>query len=698
MLVGVLPVLVGQIVVKPNEIDRESPYIARAIDATRRAFGLQKIKLQPFIGSKPLTAADVAAHGETLANVRLWDHRPLLRTFKQLQEIRQYYEIVDVDSDRYVLDGRLRQVLVGAREMNVGQLDEKSRTWLNAHLEYTHGYGLSMCLANAVDAEGKPGFVVRDVPPVSLPGVTLREPRLYFGEVINLPPEEQPASPTAMLPAAPQPAPRPDIDAERRRRRLNDSSEPDGSDYLLVNTTRDEFDYPETIGGAEVKRRTSYHGRSGVSAGSWLRRVMFGLRFHSFELAFTRLAKPESRLLMHRQVTRRCQLAAPFLVWDTQPYPAVVGGRVVWICEGYTMSQSYPYSEIHLELEMTPHGPRYTPTWNYLRNPVKGVVNAYDGTIDLYVVDEADPLVRTWQRVYPGVLKPASAIPAELRAHFRYPQLLFRTQSDMYQRYHMTEPSTFYAGEDLWAPARHFDREIAGDVDEKKPDNNPDLYQPMPPYYIEMSLPGEEEAQFMLLSAFTPFSARGGDTQRDNMIAYLVALCDPGRYGELHVYRFPKDRTIYGPLQVEALIEQDETVSREMTLWDKGGSKVIRGHLLIVPVGASMLYVQPMYLEAASKGLPELKRVVVVYDQRVVMAPRFDEALRRLFGAAPATLASPAAPTEPAPRPPVGGVDASVVAEAQAAFDASEAALRAGDWAAAQRERERLKAALERLR
>lgn len=695
--VGLVPALAQKIVVKPNESERELPYIARAITATRAAFGLDQVELRTGAGAATLDAAQLQAHAGTLDNVRIWDHRPLLRTLKQLQEIRQYYDIIDVDNDRYQLGGRERQVLVAARELNHAQLDDKSRSWLNLHLEYTHGYGLTMVSASGVDGQGQPSFVLRNLPPQG--EVPLTQPRIYFGEVILLPPEA-PVGQT-MLPNQERPRPGPDQTAEKWRRRLNDVSEPDTTDYLLVGTSRDEFDYAETVDGQEVKHRTRYAGAAGVPVGSAWRRLLFALRFRSPELLLTRFVTPQSKLLMHRQVTRRCKRAAPFLVWDTQPYPVALDGRIVYVCEGYTMSQSYPCAALHYERQFTMRGWVDTPTWNYLRNPVKAVVDAYDGTVKLYVVDPADPLVQTYARIYPGVLQPAEAMPASLRAHLRYPQLLFRSQADMLGRYHMTDPRQFYAGEDLWATAREYSREIAGNIPRKKPETSPDLYQPMQSYYISMALPGESDKtpQFMLLSAYTPYNERVADrTQRDNMIAYLVGLCDPGHYGKLLAYRFPKDRTVYGPLQIEALINQDERVSQQMTLWDKGGSQVIHGHLLVVPVGHSLLYVQPLYLEAEQKGLPELKRVVVVYEQQVAMEPTLGGALERLFGAAPTLGDAPTVavvkPNAPAPTK----LDPGVAAEAQAAFAAFEAALKSGDWARAAAERERLRAALGRLR
>ncbi|MBI2301143.1 MAG: UPF0182 family protein [Armatimonadetes bacterium] len=687
---GVLPVLAQRLLVKPNEIERESRYIDRAIKATRAAFGLEHVDERSLTAAGTLTAQQLGANPGTIDNIRIWDHRPLLRTYAQLQEIRQYYDIVDIDSDRYSLAGQLRQVLVAARELNADQLDAKAKTWINQHLEYTHGYGLVMSAASRKGPEGQPEFLLRNIPPVSPDGLKVTEPRIYFGEVILMPPEMQTPSPS-MLPGQQQnqPAERPDEVAERTRRRLNSQREPDEDDYLIVGTTRDEFDYAETVANQEVKHRNRYDGRSGIPLGGRPRRLVLALRLHSPDVLMSDLIKPESRILLHRQVTRRCQKAAPFLQWDTNPYPIVVNGRIYFVCEGYTLSQRYPYSEIHYRREETPRGPRFVPTWNYLRNPVKAVVDAYQGTIDFYQVDPHDPLANSF----------------EIRAHFRYPVLMFETQADIYRRYHMQDPGTLYAQEDQWAVAREVDRDLEREAQQKGIDpKKAELYRAMAPYYITMSLPDEQSVQFMLLSPFTPFSEGGkGNTrnQRDNLIAWMTAGCDPQHYGRLVVYKFPKDTNVYGPLQVEARINQDDAISQQVTLWDKGGSRVVYGNLLVVPIASSLVYVQPLYLESEQRGLPELKRVIVSCQDKVVMEPTLAAGLERLFGPLPeaAPLAPAEAPAAPAAAPakPLAGVDPALVREAQSALRAADQALRSGDWTRYDREFKRLRAALERL-
>lgn len=705
LLTGLAPAVAHRLLVVPNEYEMEKPYLERAIAATRQAFGIDRAKERSFPAVANLKPADLARNRATIEDIRIWDHRPLLRTFAQLQEIRQYYDIIDVDSDRYQVDGRLQQVLIAARELNHHQLDIKAKSWVNLHLDYTHGYGTVVSSASRMGNEGQPQFLAKDIPTRSVPGLEVTQPRLYFGEAILLPPEET-AQQSSLMPRQQETREAtPTTTAERLRERFNSGRESDDVDYLLVGT-RDEFDYAETVGDQEVKHRTRYQGKSGIPAGGLLRRIALGLRLHSVELAISNLVTPQTRLLLHRQVTRRCRRAAPFLVWDTNPYPVVVDGRTQWICEAYTYSLSYPYAESYYRPEMTARGPQYRRTWNYVRNSVKAVVDAYDGTVMLYVVDPADPLIRSYDRIFPGMLRPVDQAPAELRRHFRYPVLLFKSQAEMYRAYHMTDPRTFYNQEDLWATAREVDREAV------TPPSMPGRQQPsgerykdMDPYYITMSLPGESTAQFMLINAFTPFSTgarREAVSQRDNLIAWMGALCDPDRYGELVIYTFPKNTNIYGPLQVEARIDQDDAISQQITLWDRGGSRVIRGNLMIIPVESSLLYVQPLYLESEKRGLPELKRIIVSYEDRVVMEATVAAALQRLFGVAvggPSAPAAPAAaPTSTAPAAKGKGVDPRLLAAAEQAFTASEEALRAGDWGRYQQERERLRQILGQMR
>ncbi|MCC7491836.1 MAG: UPF0182 family protein [Fimbriimonadaceae bacterium] len=702
---GLVPILLQKVRVTPNEFELETPYLERAIAATREAFAIDEATIaeRALPAAGKLSTSDLAAQRATLEDIRIWDHRPLLRTFGQLQEIRQYYDIIDVDSDRYVVNGRQQQVLIAARELNHQQLDSKARSWINLHLDYTHGYGVVVSSASRAGREGQPQFLVQDIPPRAVPGLGVTQPRIYFGELIQLPTEEVPQQ-RGLLPQTQQQRAtlRPEQIAARQRERLNSRREPDELDYLLVGT-RDEFDYAENRAGQEIKHRTRYDGPAGIPVGGLLRRLALSLRLHSLELLFSDLVEPRTKLLLHRQVTRRCNKAAPFLVWDTNPYPVVIDGRVQWICEGYTFATTYPYSETHYERQATMRGISFVPTWNYLRNPVKAVVDAYDGRVQLYLVDPSDPLAATWNRVYPGLLRPASDAPAALREHFRYPVLLFKTQADMYRKYHMTDPRVFYNGEDLWAVAREVDRELERLARLQRLDPKKDeLYREMEPYYITLQLPGTERSRFQLMTSFTPAGNGSKDgPQRDNLIAWMSAGCDPDDYGRLQVYRFPKDTNVYGPLQVEARIDQDDAISQQITLWDRGGSQVQRGNLLVIPVGSALLYVQPLYLESEKRGLPELKRVILAHGDRVVMEPTLAGALQRLFGDLPAQPAATPDALAPLPRqaarPSAGQADPALLARATAALEASEAALRRGDWAGYEAAREQLRAALGAL-
>ncbi len=519
--------------VNPAAIEREAPYIARGIEATRKAFKIEQVLERNFPAAGQLTTADLEANRATIEDIRIWDQGPLLRTFSQLQEIRQYYDVVDLDSDRYTIGGRMKQVLIAARELNPAQLDIKAQSWINQHLEYTHGYGVIVSSASDQTPEGQPPFLVRDIPPVSIPDIPITQPRIYFGEMILLPPAEAPQQRRLMPQQHQQQLTlRPEQAAARELERLNSRREPDDQDYLLVGG-RPEFDFAETRGNQEVKHRTTYAGQSGIPIGGFFRRLACSLALHSPNLLLSTLVGSDTKLLLHRQITRRCTKAAPFLWWDIKPYPVLADGRVVWICEGYTYSFSYPYSEGYQQTQQTPQGPLSRRTWNYLRNSVKAVVELNDGRIDIYAVDPDDPLLKTVERIYPGMIQPVSAAPQSVVEHFRYPQLLFKSQAAMYLSYHMTDPRVFYQQEDKWAVAREIDREIER-LARKQPGliKDQQLYREMEPYYLTLSLPGSTRTEFMLINAFTPFSAGQGDStvvQRDNLIAWMGGLCYPGR-------------------------------------------------------------------------------------------------------------------------------------------------------------------------
>ena len=588
---GVYPALVQQFRVGPNEIAAEAPYIERNIESTRRAFGLEGIETRPFPAETDLTAQDVINNRDTLENVRLWDPSIVTQSYRQLQVIRPYYDFRDVDVDRYEIDGRSRQVLVSAREMDVQQLAQNARTWQNQHLIYTHGYGMVMSPVNEADTKGLPNFVIKDIPPQTATDIQLDQPSVYFGEATT--------------------------------------------DYVIVNTGEEEFDYPLSEDGAETSNAsTNYEGKAGVEVGSFIRRAAFALRFGAAQILFSDAIDADSRVLFDRSILNRVDKLAPWLWLDDDPYPVISDGRIVWVLDGYTWSGDYPYSEPFYGL-------------SYIRNSVKVTVDAYDGTTTLYGFDPEDPILQTWSAIFPGLITDGDEIPDDIRAHFRYPEDLFSIQAEVYKDYHMTNARTFYNKEDSW--------ELPGERSEAGP---------MQPFYVLMRLPGETAEDFQMI---IPFTARN----RDNMIGWMAANSDPEEYGKRTVYQFPKAEVIFGPEQISARINQDEQISQQLTLWSQRGSQVLFGNMLVIPLEDSIVYIQPLYLQAEQTAIPELTRVIVVYSDRVEMAPNLEDALLQVFGEEPAQDSTSTAG-------PVG--DASVVA-AQELYDRALEAQRDGEWA-----------------
>ncbi len=485
--------------VAPNEQVRESPYIQHNIDATRRAFALDLVEARELSGDAALTQADITRNAPTLENVRLWDHQPLLETFGQIQEIRTYYEFASVDNDRYRVNGALRQVMLSARELNSGSLP--NRTWVNERLTFTHGYGLTLGPVNQVTREGLPVLFVRDLPPVTNEGFSIDQPSLYFGELSN--------------------------------------------DYVIVRTNTREFHYPR----GDDNVFTEYDGRAGLPLGSLWRKLLFAMRFGAYQIVLSDDIGPESRILFNRNIGERVRLIAPFLTFDQDPYLVLAGGRLYWIYDAYTTSTRYPYST------------RAAGGVNYIRNSVKMVIDAYEGTTTAYLADPADPIVATYGRIFPSLFKPLAEMPAEIRQHVRYPEDIFGVQARVFATYHMTQPAVFYNREDLWETPAIDD---AGDP------------RPMQPYYTIMRLPGEPEEEFIQMLPFTP-------ARRDNLAAWLVARSDGENYGKLRVFAFPKQKLVFGPRQVVARIAQDQTISPQITLWNQQGSQVIWGTLMVIP-------------------------------------------------------------------------------------------------------------------
>ena len=617
---GVLAAGVQQLLVTPDEQRKEAPYIARNIAATRTAFDLDRIEERQVSGDASLTLADIADNAETINNVRLWDHQPLLDTFGQIQEIRTYYEFASVDNDRYVVDGEYRQTMVSSRELNSDSLP--NRSWINERLQYTHGFGVALGPVNQVTEEGLPVLFIRDLPPRSETDLAVDQPSIYFGELSN--------------------------------------------DYVLVNTGTDEFHYPEGDDNVSVR----YDGAGGVPLGGFFRRLLFSLRFRSYEILVSGQLDAESRLIFHRNISDRVAAIAPFLRYDSDPYLVIADGGLYWIRDAYTTSGDYPYA--------TP----VTDRINYIRNSVKVVIDAYHGTTTFYLAQPDDPLAATLAKVFPDLLQPLDAMPDALKSHIRYPEGIFALQTAVYATYHMTNPAVFYNREDEWeVPV----------IDNEQ----------MEPYYTIMKLPGEQRAEFIQMLPFTP---RG----KNNLAAWMVARSDGEHYGKMLVFQFPKQKVVFGPSQIVARINQDQEISPQITLWNQQGSEVIQGTLLVIPIEEALLYIRPLYLRASGGRIPELKRVIVAYQNRIVMEETLDRALTRLFGSAPAAPAASPLPallasTGAAARPPADQAAPGTAGEQALARQANEhysramQAQRQGDWASYGTEIERLGSVLELL-
>jgi uncharacterized membrane protein (UPF0182 family) len=594
VLSGVIPVLFKRVFVKPSELQLEKPYIQRNIALTQLAYNLHQITAKPFPAEQDLTFKTLEANKATVDNIRLWDWHPLMDAYVQLQEIRTYYKFHDVDVDRYWLDGAYQSVMLSARELKSSLLPPNAQTWVNRHILFTHGNGVIMSPVTRKTADGLPVFYLRDIPPVSTGGPEIREPRIYYGEETN--------------------------------------------SYVIVKGSTPEFDYPK----GKDNIYAAYDGTGGVSIGTFLRKNLFAWHFSDINLLLSSYITGDSRIMIRRNIQERVRTIAPFLRLDRDPYLVVSSGSLYWMQDAYTTSDFFPYSQ-----------PAHNLGLNYIRNSVKVVVDAYNGTVDFYLMDSADPIAATYQRIFPGLFKPFAAMPPDLQTHIRYPEDLFRIQAGIYQVYHMEAADVFYNREDLW----QFPREPEG--------GGTTL---MAPYYIIMRLPGETQAEFFLMLPMVP-------SRRDNMIAWLAARCDPPDYGKLIVYEFPKDKLVYGPFQIEALINQNTEISQQLTLWNQMGSRVIRGNLLVIPIENSILYVSPLYLRAVQGQLPELKRVIAAYGDRVVMKETLPEALAALFegGAAPAVPSASAGT-------PLAGPAADRAREALDHYNLAIERLKSGDW------------------
>jgi len=546
--------LVQTLVVSPNEFNLEKEYLSYNINSTLAAYGLDDVDERQFTVDYNLSTTDIIKNSATVENIRLWDWRPLKTTYEQLQLFRTYYEFNDIDVDRYTFGDSYKEVLVSAREMNIKDLPAQAQTWVNTHLVYTHGYGAVMSPVDVVSKEGLPDFYLKDIPPTS-EYISLNQPGIYYGEGLD--------------------------------------------DYSVVLTKTEEFDYPSS----DDNIYTTYQGSGGVELSGIIQRLIYAIKFRSVELLVSGSLDSDSRILMNRNILERADTVAPFISYDSDPYIVVSEGRLFWIIDAYTTTDKFPYSATIQTSEYE--------KFNYIRNSVKVVIDAYNGDISYYVVNKKDPLIQTYEGIFPGLFKDFSEMPENLRSHVRYPAGIFEIQSEVYSLYHMKDPRVFYNREDAW--------------------NVPDeVYrgsrQRMEPYYVIMKLPGEESEEFIQMLPFTPRS-------KENLIAWMAIRSDTPNYGGIVVYQFSKQELTYGPMQIEARIDQDTEISQDITLWSQSGSSVLRGNTLIIPIENSILYVEPLYLEATEKGtLPQLKRVIVAYNDRLTMKDTLAEALDEIFG------------------------------------------------------------------
>lgn len=632
---GMLPLLLQWLVVEPNEIARERPYIEHNIAFTRHGFNLSRVDIQAFPVDEQLSRETVRDNEAVLSEVRLWDPHAFNEVAQQFQELRLYYEVTATDLDRYRLDGDYRQIMIAPREMEVRNLPAESQTFVNQHFKYTHGYGLVMAPVSTFTSAGQPHFIVRDLPPVTEYGpLQIQRPEIYYGELTN--------------------------------------------DFVVANSRAPEFDYPQ--GGTNVY--THYAGAGGVPLEGFWRKLVFGWKVGGTRLLFSDYPRPESRIMFRRNVVERVATVAPFLKLDPDPYMVVVDGRLSWIIDAYTTSNHFPYSEPYREQSVSTVDEasrlfraadestnRQMDTLlrgsNYVRNSVKAVVDAYDGKMALYVFDPEDPIVRVWSRVYPDLFLPMEKMPTALRAHVRYPEAMLATQGSVFAKYHMTDPVVFYNQEDLWirATEKYYDE-----------------IRPVVPYYVMWQAPESRRLEFILMQPFTP-------KNRQVMIGWIAGLCDGDNYGKLIAYRFPKDKWILGPQQVDTKIDQSSSLSAQLTLWDQRGKRVIRGNVLAIPISKTILYVEPIYIQAQTAAYPELRVVVLMHGEDMSYAPTFGESLEKLLGGKPSTA------LEPTGEPPL--FDA--VRAASEAFETYQRLTNDGKFGEAGQQLEILREALRRL-
>jgi uncharacterized protein len=634
----VYPEIVQRFTVEPNQFAQEKPYIQNNVTQTRLSFALNAWEDRSYAGDAPLTAKDLVDEKSTFQNARLWDYRPLQTTLDQIQTLRQYYDFYDVDVDRYPINGEVRQVMLSAREL-APERNPQGGSWVNQRIVFTHGFGLTMVPVNEVDSQGLPNLWIRDMPPRSLAGAPqVTQPRIYFGE-------------------------RP-------------------SDWVVVGARQDEFDYPLGTGDGTSETgnqvQTRWTGTTGIKLDSVLSRLLFAARFRDLNLLISDQITSQSQLLMHRSLADRVSRIAPFLAFDKDPYSVIDGsGQMVWIQDAYTLTNLFPNAQDFNGSALGDTSGLAGKSFNYIRNSVKIVMNAYDGTMTFYVADPNDPLIRAWEGVFPTLFHPISELPSALVSHLRVPEELFNVQTRTYARYHVTDPLTFYQGDDVWTVPQA----------PTAPSQTGQL--PLEAYYVYMRMPGEQNPEFLLLQPMVPAT-------RPNMISWVAARSDAPNYGAVRVYRFPRDTSIFGPVQIEARIDQDPQISSQVTLWNQSGSQVARGNLIVVPVQDSIIYLEPIYLQSTGSAIPEFTKIVVASPTKVVWGDTLQEALTLLLAGGtspgpspnptPGPTPGPGATATPAPTAGPGGTPgptdvAALVQYANQHFEAAQAALRRGDFA-----------------
>jgi len=595
---ALLPGVVQKFVVEPSELQLEKPYINNSIEQTRKAYALDQMETQPYSAQPPeeMTWPTVQKNEQTIENIRLWDPRLLIQTYRQLQEIRLYYQFYNVDVDRYQTDEGYMQMMVSARELSE-ELPEQADTWVNRRLQYTHGYGLVMSPVAQEGAQGDPRLVVKDIPPVSEMGLNVEQPAIYYGE--------------------------------------------HNSDYKIVDTNVEELDYPR----GDKNVYTHYQGSSGVGIGNFFSKLLFAWQFGDINILLTDYINEDSKIIFWKRIEDRVNKIAPFLKLKDDPYLVLNEGKLYWMQDAYTTSPHYPYSE------------PYNGEYNYIRNSVKVVVDAYNGSVDFYTSDEDDPILNVYRDIFPDMFKSMDQMPGTLRQHVRYPIHYFKAQIDKYNKYHMTDPQVFYNNEDLWTRPN----EKYGGQSIK-----------MEPYYVLTKLPGQQELQYLLISPLTP-------NNRDNMIGWMAANSDYPNYGEVSVYQLPKERLILGPAQIEARIDQDTEISRQLALWDQRGSRVIRGNLMVIPIENSFIYVEPVFLIAEGVDIPQLQRVIATSGEKIAMQPTLWESIEALYGRKDQRIATSEIDTTSVPIRPAGG-SSQEFSQLQGLWQEASEALQNSNW------------------